>query len=232
MKINLLTVCTGVYPTEYARKLVTRFNQLTELDVTSYCITDRPKEISSIAIPLEPPFKTEGWWNKMFCYSEDLIPKGWNVYLDLDMVLVDNFDKEILYAIEKGKKTSSFKDAISWLENDYNSSFIVFKTGSMSDVYEKWESNYKELETYIGGDQVWTGRYLAQTKQWKDILWLQGKFPSSKQSLKFQLASVKGDNLELPRELPEGIKIIDCNGRPKPDSLHQLSYIKENWHNI
>ena len=72
MKINLLTVCTGVYPIEYARKLVTRFNQLTELDVTAYCITDRPKQISSIAIPLEPPFKTEGWWNKMFCYSEDL----------------------------------------------------------------------------------------------------------------------------------------------------------------
>ncbi len=232
MKINLLTVCTGVYPIEYARKLVTRFNQLTELDVTAYCITDRPKQISSIAIPLEPPFKTEGWWNKMFCYSEDLIPEGWNIYLDLDMVLIDNFDKEILYAIEKGKKTSSFKDAISWLENDYNSSFMVFKTGSMSDVYEEWKSNYKELENYFGGDQVWTGRYLAQTNQSKDILWMNKEFPSSKQSFKFELSSIKGNTLEIPRELPKNIKIIDCNGNPKPDSLSHLHYIRKHWHDI
>lgn len=234
MNINLLTVCTDVYPTEYARKLITRFKDITELNVTAYCITDRPEEVKDFATPLERPFKVKGWWNKMFCYSKKLIPCGWNVYLDLDMVLCENFDKEILYAIKKAKKVASFSDAIKWCNNDYNSSFLVFKTGAMDDVYGLWESSQREgdLTYYEGGDQVWTGQLLEKSGQGKNVLYLDKKFPLTKQSLKFQLGVLQGDQLRLPLVKPSEVKIIDCNGNPKPDQLEAFDYIKKCWHNI
>lgn len=230
MKINLLTVCTDVYPMSYARKLITRFKQLTDLEVEAFCITDRPDEISDIATCIERPFKTQGWWNKMFCYSKDLIPEGWNVYLDLDMILCENFDEEILYAIKKQSKVASFTDAIKWCNNSYNSSFVVFRTGKMHNIYEIWADQHKDLVNYQGGDQVWTGRVLEALEE--KVLYLDKKFPLSKQSLKFQFGTIENSMIRVPLVKPEGVKIIDCNGKPKPDQITGIDYITEAWHNI
>ena len=68
--IALITVCTDNYDMTYARKLITRFKELSMLKVNAYCITDRPDEISDIATTIEPPFgKGKGWWNKMKAYD-------------------------------------------------------------------------------------------------------------------------------------------------------------------
>lgn len=230
MNINLLTVCTGKYPIKYAEKLVRQFERLTTFTVSPYCITDRPDKVLHFADALEPPFETVGWWNKMFCYS-DMMPSGWNLYLDIDMVLCRNFDEEILYAIEQNQKVSCFSDAVKWCDNLFNSSFMVFKTGSMSDVYSKWLEEHESLHNYKGGDQVWTGRLLKETKQ--KILYLDRKYPKTKQSLKFQLGTRVGPHkYTYPASISKEVKIVDCNGNPKPDQLSSLSYIKHNWHDI
>jgi len=91
-RINLLTVCTDNYAMLYARKLIKRFCQLTDYIVEPYCVTDRPEQIDDIATPIEAPFST--WWNKMYLYSNDM-PAGWNLYLDIDNVLLKNFDEVI-----------------------------------------------------------------------------------------------------------------------------------------
>ena len=228
MKINLITVCTDAYPMEYARKTITRFGQLTELDYTAYCITDRPKEISDIAVPLTPQIKTVGWWNKMLAYSPDM-PKGFNVYLDIDIVLVKNFDEEIRYAHDQGKKISCVSDAIMWKNNKFSSSMMMFETGAMKDIYDYFKPVHKMLEhDYDGGDQVWTGHLLDPT----NILYLDERFPNLKKNLKFHLGQKVFGEWKFPVRIPSDIKTVDCGGRPKPDKLAGLSYINRNWHEI
>ena len=93
--ISLITVCTDAYPMTYARKLITRFKELSEFEVNAYCITDRPDEISDIATPVEPPYGAgKGWWNKIKVY-DSFYKDEYAVYMDIDTVLVKNFDDEI-----------------------------------------------------------------------------------------------------------------------------------------
>jgi hypothetical protein len=57
-----------------------------------YCLTDQVAQYSDPIIPvlLQPGFN--GWWNKMQLFKDDVLPKGEYLYLDLDVVIVDNID--------------------------------------------------------------------------------------------------------------------------------------------
>lgn len=230
MKLNLITVCVDSYSMEYARKLITRFKQVTKFDVQAYCITDRPNEIKDLATVITPPVKINGWWNKMFIYS-DLMPEGWNLYMDLDIVICNSFDEELEWIIEQDQSLTCVSDAIGWLGNDYSSSMVMLKSGKNSWIYDKWLKKYRELATYRGGDQVWTGRLLK--KEGVKVLYVDKKFPRIKANLKYHLARSIGDGrMQLPMEIPFDVKMVDCGGRPKPHELSQVAYIKENWHDI
>ena len=226
--INLITVCTDAYPMEYARKTITRFMELTDLECTPYCITDRPDEIRDIATPIKPEIKTVGWWNKVLAYSPNM-PKGFNVYLDIDIVLINNFDEEIRYAQRTGKKISCVSDAIMWKGNKFSSSMMMFCTGAMKDVYEYFKPVHKMLEhNYDGGDQVWTGHLLNDD----DILYLDEVYPDIKMNLKFHLGTKVFGQWKFPHRISPKIKTVDCGGRPKPHDLQDLDYIRNNWHEI
>lgn len=228
MKINLITVCTDAYDMEYARKLIIRFKQLTDFQVEAYCITDRPESIVDIAIPIEPPFGSgKGWWNKMYIYSPHM-PTGFNVYMDIDTVLIENFDEELKFAMDSGKKISCVSDAIMWKGNKFSSSMMVVKSGSMLDVWEKFNKEKDDLFDYDGGDQVWTGRQLDND----DVCYIDESFPKLKMNLKFHLGKKILGQWDFPRWLPVGVKIVDCGGRPKPHDLEYLLYIRSNWHDV
>lgn len=231
MKLNLITVCVDTYPIEYARKLVTRFKQVTELfDVEAYCITDRPNEVKEFAVPITPPVKINGWWNKMFMYS-DLMPEGWNLYLDLDIVIVKSFDDELAWIIHQNKPLTCVSDAIGWLGNKYSSSMVMLQSGKNSWIYDRWLKKYKKLSDYQGGDQVWTGR-LMETKN-TEVQYVDEVFPSIKANLKFHLAQQREDGaLQVPMSLSPDIKMVDCGGRPKPHEIGGVPYITECWHDI
>lgn len=238
MKINLITVCTDAYPMIYARKLITRFKELTEYEVTAWCITDRPDEISDIATPLEPAFgNVEGWWNKIQVY--DSFYEGNAVYLDIDTVLVKNFDAEIVDAIEKLKdprvKVACVSDAINWMDNKFSSSMMVLSSGKMQEVYDLFKLESWRLSNYLGGDQVWTGRLLDEWKPggYADIYYMDEEFNKNlKLNLKFHLGTKIMGSWTFPKYIPTKCKIVDCGGKPKPHELDNLPYIKENWHDV
>lgn len=229
MKINLITVCTDNYDTEYARKIITRFKQVSAFDVEAYCITDRPDEVKDFAKVIKTPFLSSGWWNKMFIYS-NYMPEGWNLYMDLDIVICKNFDKEIEWAIEQDKDICCVSDAISWLNNRYSSSLVLLRSGSNTHIYDEWLKNKDSLINYRGGDQVWTGRLLE--KLGRPATYIDDTFKDLKLNLKFHLGMNVQGGIAFPRQIKESIKMVDCGGRPKPHEISNLSYIKENWHDI
>jgi hypothetical protein len=231
MKIALLTVCTDTYPMIYARKLITRFRELSDYDVAAYCVTDRPDEISDIATVIEPPFGPgKGWWNKLVAYKNE-IPENYIVYLDIDTVLIKNFDNEIGESIRKLNNNWSVacvSDAINWKNNMYSSSMMVLKHDAMEDVFDTFQEHPQY--DYDGGDQVYTGHLIK--KLGKKVFYIDHVYPSVKLNLKFHLGQKIFNEWKFPSYLPPDCKIVDCGGRPKPHELEHLSYIKENWHDV
>lgn len=233
MKIALLTVCTDNYPMEYARKLILRFKQLSNHEVVPYCVTDRPKEISDVATTIDPPFGSgKGWWNKLVAYRND-IPEDIIVYLDIDTVLIKNFDEEISVAINKLKESydvACVSDAIGWKNNKYSSSMMVLDNfrKTMDDIFEQF--NRTKPFNYDGGDQVYTGHLIA--KMGKKVYYMDESYKMLKLNLKFHLGEKIMGQWKFPSYLPSQCKIVDCGGRPKPHELESLKYIKENWHDV
>lgn len=236
--IALITVCTDNYDMTYARKLITRFKELSMLKVNAYCITDRPDEISDIATTIEPPFgEGKGWWNKMKAY-DSFYKEEYAVYLDIDTVLIKNFDDEIrtaMVALNKNTyKVACVSDAIGWKNNKYSSSMMVLKKGKMEEVFALFSLESWRLFDYDGGDQVWTGHLL---EEWKaggvsDVWYMDEDNPNLKLNLKFHLGKKILGQWKFPSYIPPQCKIVDCGGRPKPHELEHLKYIKENWHNV
>jgi hypothetical protein len=221
--INLLTVCTEDYPMRYAETLISRFGQVSRIKFTPYCITDRPDEITGLAQPIKPLLPVTGWWHKIDLFS-DSMPDGWNLYLDLDIVILRNFDKEILSAIKLKKDMACVSDAISWLGQRFSSSMMIFKTGSQNHIFRKYQSEYAQIGNAEGGDQVYAGPMI------RNPYFLDEQFPNLKKNLKFQLAHREGNELKIPLSISKDIKLIDCAGKPKPHELDQVPYIKANWH--
>lgn len=236
--LNLITVCTDAYPMEYARKLITRFKELSDFDVKAYCITDRPDEISDIAETIEPPFGAgKGWWNKMKAY--DSFYEGYAVYLDIDTVLIKNFDDEIKDAMaqldKENVKIACVSDAIGWMNNKYSSSMMVLKSGKMQDIHDLFSLEVQWLGEYQGGDQVWTGRLLDEWKAggYSDVYYMDEEFNKNlKLNLKFHLGKKIFGEWKFPNRIPVQCKIVDCGGRPKPNHLEFLPYIKKAWHDV
>ena len=226
MKINLLTVCTEAYPMIYAEKITKRLCKLSHHEITPYCMTDRPEQINGWAEPLVADPDSHGWWHKVNLFNPAM-PPGWNLYLDIDIVILDNFDEEIEWTISKNPTMACVADAISWMDVKFNSSLMIFETGSHVGIHKLYSDNKKTLQTKPGGDQVWVGPQLG------DVLYINEIFPYLKKNLKFDLAVAReGGNITLPSAISGDIKMIDCSGRPKPDELQALSYIRQNWHDV
>jgi hypothetical protein len=227
MEINFICVCTGSYDIRYARVLINRIKSLSKIEFKYYCITDRPNEILDLAIPLQPnPFST-GWWNKMELHGPNM-PDGWNLYLDLDIVIFQNFDEEIMWSISKQPEMACVSDAVNWMGCKFNSSLMIYKSFSHLEIYKKYELEKDNLQNYSGGDQVWIGPQL------KNIIYIDETYPNLKKSLKFQLAKIEKSTgkLLVPNQLSDEIKMMDCSGKPKPHELEMLPYVKQNWHDF
>lgn len=209
----------------YAEKLVRRFNSLTKLEIKSFCITDRQEQVGSWATPIIPPKPSKGWWNKVNLFSPEM-PSGWLLYMDVDIVILKNFDHEIVKTIQAGSAINCVSDAIGWMGEKFNSSLLLMQSGCRTDIYEKFVREHDALIDRAGGDQVWIGPQL------EDINYIDMNFPFLKKNLKFDLGKLNGNNLKLPADIPEDIKLIDCSGRPKPHELEAVPYIKRNWHDV
>jgi len=223
--LNLVTVCTENYPLIYAEKLHTRFASVSNLDVAHFCITDRPKEVGDWAEPLIPVKMSKGWWNKLNLFSPDM-PKGKILYLDLDIVIIQNFDEEILYMANNPCSMNCVSDAVHWMGEKFSSSMMLFGSGAHQHIFEAFLKADDSLTDRPGGDQVWVGPQLS------DISFIYEIYPDLKKNLKFHLSKREGNKFLIPKTLHPSVKLVDCGGRPKPDELAFLPFIKNNWHNV
>ena len=221
--LNLVSVCTDAYPMIYAHKLHRQFEKLTKLEVSHWCITDRPAELPERVNPIIPFKKSKGWWNKLNLYSPQM-PKGHILYMDLDIVILRNFDEEIIEMTHATESMCCVSDAIGWMGEKFSSSMMCFESGAHKHIYSNFLENEEKIIGLAGGDQVWTAPQL------NSVSFIDDKFPNLKKNLKFHLSKLSDGKVEMPLNISEQVKLVDCGGRPKPHQLHILPYIKNNWH--
>ena len=221
--INFVSVCTYEFPMIYVDKLHRQFNNKSELEVVHWCITDRPSELPEFVKSITPFKKSKGWWNKLNLFSPQM-PNGQILYMDLDIVILNNFDDEIVEMINADESMSCVSDAIHWMGEKFSSSMMCFESGAHEHIYSNFIKNESYINNLEGGDQVWVGPQL------QTVSFIDDKFPNLKKNLKFHLSKIENGRIEAPLEINPDVKLVDCTGRPKPHELEVLPYIRNNWH--
>jgi len=219
---NFVTTCGGPYAMEYANKSYSMMKRHAGMNFTPYCITDRPDELDPEIRPIKPEMEVKGWWNKMLAFSPAM-PSGWIVVMDIDLLIVNSIRQELEYGFQNVKQIGAYSDAIHWMGCKFSSSFMIFRSGDLSHIYENFKKNHEQIVDHPGGDQVWLGPQLS------DVCYIDEAFPSFKKSLKFDLSKIDGNMLTIPNELSGDIKIVDFHGRPKPHEIAHVPFVRDNW---
>ena len=222
--MNFITVCTDAYPMLYAEIIHTRMAHISNIPFNHYCITDRAAEVGDWAVPISPTVKVDGWWNKLNLFSDET-PATNILYMDLDIVILNNFDEEIYAMSESLSDISCVSDAINWMGVKFSSSLMYIKK-KPAHIFNYFKNNYAEICGKPGGDQVWLGPLL------KNVNYIDEEYPDLKKNLKFHLSHIDKNQIQIPNMISKNIKLVDCGGRPKPHELEMIPYIRDNWHKI
>ena len=189
------------------------------------------KEINVIPLPI---MNVEGWWYKPYIYSKDLPIEGTVLYIDLDMVIVDNIDKFFTYEANRYCVLRDFTRAMRPKWEKYNSSLVRFKKGQLDDVWEEFKRNPDVITKRLFGDQDYLfEKTRGQATLWPDSWCLSWKW-EIRQDKMFKAGGTKGnrvfDKVENC-EAPPACSIIAFHGDPNPHRCED-PFIIDNWHKI
>lgn len=191
------------------------------------CITEDPLGLyyGIHHIPL-PTHSLYGWWYKPWVFSKDFPLSGSILFLDLDLVIIDNID--CLWGYEPNK-FSIIRDFVrksipSW--DKFNSSVFRFDHGEYSHLWDKLILDTTQISIYHG-DQDWIFDQLeAQYVYWPDD-WIK--------SYKWEIRDRKdlslfGDKAIFTSiaDVTTNAKILVFHGDPKPDATFD-PIIVNNW---
>ena len=229
---NVNVVCVN-WGKKYAPEYVTRLYKMVARNTTKkfkfYCLTDENDAYQNPIIPIQIPSGLEGWWNKMLLFRPGILPDGEYLYLDLDVVIVDNIDCFFEF-IGFGITRDFINPDKGLLEGkEYNSSIMRFTQNEelwnfFTANSEIWQINQER--THFFGDQNVISAYLNQQGY-------QSPFPDS-WIWSFKIGSIRGrrplDHTKFfGAEIPENGKICVFHGRPNPNEV-SIDWVSENWY--
>lgn len=162
-------VCVNVgkkYPKSYTEKLYNMVKRNTTVPFKFYVITD---QVTLYPEPhfhaVEPIVDDIGWWCKLQMYSKELLPPGEYLYMDLDVVIVDNID-----CFFEHSDFGILRDFIRPDEGllpgkEYNSSIVKFDNRRTDGIWQYYQQNKKQWlnhqkEIHFFGDQNVVSSYL------------------------------------------------------------------------
>lgn len=176
MKYNIILVKWGdKFSSEHVNRIYRMAKRNLTLPFSMYCYTEDATGIydSINIIKLDESLSLEKWWWKLTLFKKNKLPKGINLFLDLDVIIQNNIDHLFDQAVHN-KLTlidTSLEDRIGnkeWLnmQNDdrlritaaaWNSSIMIWHNNENELFYNKLISN-KDFYTkfYAGIDRFFT----------------------------------------------------------------------------
>jgi len=213
--VNVICMKWGdKYGPEYVNRLYGMVARNLTRDFRFVCFTDdgegvrdevEIRPLPSLNLPAGLP---ERGWMKLTTFAEFLADlHGTTLFLDLDVVIVDNID--CFFEIDGDFRIAFDKKKAK--EKVGNSSVYRFEIGRHQDVLEYFQDHFEEIRGAVRNEQA----YLSNKMNEKGVLqfWPEAWCPSFKYHCvpKFPL------NLWKAPEIPHGAKIVLFHGKPEPE---------------
>jgi hypothetical protein len=233
-KMNKL-VCVNVgtkYPPEYTRRLYNMVKRNTVEPFEFYVYTDQKHLYTNDPfIIVEDDGYERGWWCKLNLFKPGMLPPGKYLYLDLDVVIVDNID-ELFKLPTFGILRDFIRPENGILPGkEYNSSVMVFEPEHRGDLFKfytknkmLWE-NYSQQVSFFGDQNVISAFLNKSPTMCKPIpdewVW------------SFKKGAVRGAHAgdrsrHFGDVIPHGGKICVFHGNPNPTEV-ETNWVKEHY---
>lgn len=221
-KLNVVCLKWGTkYSADYVNRLFHMVGRNMTRPFRFYCLTEDPARLDAGIVPLALEISPDltGWWYKLALFREDFFGLSGNIlYLDLDVVIVDNID---FLADLPGE----FLIIRNWSRNlMWNSSVMRFAAGRYAPVWQRFVDNTEGVMRTCHGDQEWIFACVPEAGNWPA-----DKIVSYKKSLDskaFPFLDKLGAarwGLKAPRwmdtPLPPGASIVVFHGKPDPEDV-------------
>lgn len=200
------------------------------------CLTDDREGISSEVECFDmpeiyvPKAKDVSPWRKLGMFSKKIGDlKGKALFLDLDIVIVDNIDCFFSYS----KKFTIIENWTQKGRGIGNSSVYCFEIGKHTDVIEYYQNNVDEVTSKYSNEQIYLSRKIGDIDFWPES-WCKSfkKHSIPPYIIRYFKAPVK----------PENVKIVVFHGDPKPSDaitgcffgnflkyIRPTKWVEENW---
>lgn len=153
------------YPKEYTDRLFNMVSRNTTQPFEFYVLTDNVDLYPKYNVVDISKEDEKSWWSKLLMFKKGVLPKGKYLYLDLDVVIVDNIDD--LFDLPSFGILRDFirPDAGLMPGKEYNSSVMIFEPEKFSSIYEYYIQNKsffldRQKQIHFFGDQNVISSYL------------------------------------------------------------------------
>ena len=166
------------YGPEYVNILYAAIKRNTTVPFELHCFTDDKTHINPEVKTHPLPFDTlEGWWNKLYLFSNDLpfAPGETLFFFDLDTLVTGNLDRFLKY---KANAITVLRDFYSGLaksvtgRDNIGSGLMAWKHGQYNHIWAIFAADPAAAmrSVYPHGDQRWIQRRAKPRKYWQDIM--------------------------------------------------------------
>jgi len=225
---NVICVLWGTkYPLKYVNILYNMVKRNLTPPFNFYCLTDEinqsfDKGITPIPIP-NP--QLDHWWNKMHLYNPALNIEGNILYLDLDVVVLNNLDEIFTFASDD--KFCVIHD-FGQPNTTINSSVLRYNLKHHSHIWQTYIDRKSSFDNHHGDQNVITEvmRDHKQTVYMPDEWTYSFKWPERGKPKQYQKYKPEDHPLK------KNAKICVFHGHPNPDYAMQYDsgkWIKDYW---
>jgi len=217
--VNVICIKWGdLYGPEFVNKLYSMVKRNITREFRFVCITDDVNgidaSIETLPIPeiCMPADRPRSGWKKLAVFSEQLGDlSGKTLFLDLDVVIVDNIDALFDYS-------EKFTIIENWTQKGRgigNSSVFCYRIGEHVDVLKHYEEHMDDVINEYGNEQIYLSKRIGDINYWPEQWCRSFKFHSiPKGFLRYFLTP----------KIPEGCKILAFHGHPNPDQAAVGNY--------
>lgn len=212
------------YSVDYTQRLYNMVKRNTTYEFNFYVLTDdvtrydKLPHINAVEIDTDDT----SWWCKMLMFKPGMLPPGEYLYLDLDVVILQEID-----SLFEHKGFGIIRDFIRPDEGildgkEYNSSLMRFNTTQCAGIYQYYNSNKKswleyQKQVHFFGDQNVISSYM---NHYPDFC---NPFPDNEIS-SFKKGNVRGatagDRSEwFGRHPTPDVKVVVFHGDPSPAEI-------------
>lgn len=226
------------YGVDYTLRLYEGVKRNTTRDFKFYCLTDdvtrydKYPQINAVEIDTDDT----SWWTKLLIFRNNFLPKGEYLYLDLDVVIVDNID--CFFDHSGFAITRDFIRPDNGLlpGKEYNSSILRFNNTTTQGIYDYylqnkqyWLNCQKTIAPFFG-DQNIISSYVNHYPEFLNV------FPDSwcwSYKKGVERGKTAGDRSKMfGAKIPNGGKICVFHGSPNPEEVKNVDWIEKNYHNL